>query len=191
MKTKTYPDVTYLKHLAWIAGGIMRANFSTGMKREWKSDETPLTVTDTKINDFVVKSIARDFPEVRVIGEEESNTIEDAEYTIFCDPVDGTIPFSLGLPISTFCISVFEHGKPIIGVIYDPFQERMWFAERGQGSFLWQVPTFCHDPLYKEEWSDKKGDITQVEVSKLSTINRSNICMIWWKGSSYHLHDVC
>jgi Archaeal fructose-1,6-bisphosphatase and related enzymes of inositol monophosphatase family len=186
-----HPDITYLKKLAWRAGGIMKANFCLNMERQWKSDETPVTVTDTAINDLVLELLGKDFPDVRVIGEEGSNTIEDAEYTIFCDPVDGTIPFSLGVPVSTFCISVFEKGEPIIGLIYDPFQERMWFAERGQGAFLWQVPEFHHDPLYKEEWSDKKGDTTRIHVSACNTINRSNISMIWWKGSPYHLHDVC
>ncbi len=182
-----HPDTKYLIELAIPTGLIMRRNFALNMKREWKSDETPITVTDTAINNYVLESMERDFPDVRVIGEEGSNTIDEAEYTVFCDPVDGTIPFSLGIPISTFCISVFEKGKPIIGLIYDPFQDRMWFAEKDRGAWLRTdviVPDLTAGPF-------RTPQVDAVYVSNHPTVNHSNISMIWWKGSPYHLHDVC
>lgn len=179
MKTSLeYPSLTYLKDLATIAGNITRTNFSLGMAREWKSDETPVTAADTQINSMVIESIDRSYPLVQVIGEEGSKIVADARYTVLCDPVDGTIPFSLGLPISTFCISVFEGRKPIMGLIYDPFQDRMWFAEKGQGAWL-------------QTTGLRAQKVGRIKVSERSTVNRSNICMIWWKEAPYHLHDVC
>jgi histidinol-phosphatase len=183
------------------AGEITRKNFALGMKREWKSDETPLTVTDTEINNLVAAWLKEKYPEVSFIGEEGSNIVDGAKYSVFCDPVDGTIPFSLGLPISTFCISVFEDGKPIIGVIYDPFQNRMWSAEKGMGSWLdieCRMSYWDHPEPELIDWSEDQHfngvdskDRMEISVSPHSTVNRSNICMIWWKGSPYHLHDAC
>ena len=101
MKTN-YPDASYLCELAEKCGEIIVANFNLGMKKEWKSDDTPLTVTDTAINREVCAVLLRDYPHICVIGEEESRNVENAEFTVLCDPVDGTIPFSHGIPISTF-----------------------------------------------------------------------------------------
>ncbi|TSC71442.1 MAG: myo-inositol-1(or 4)-monophosphatase, partial [Parcubacteria group bacterium Gr01-1014_70] len=133
-----YPDTSYLCNLATKCGNFIVANFNLGlgMTKERKSDATPLTVTDTTINAEVCACMRRDFPHIQVLGEEESSEIENTEYTVMCDPVDGTIPFSHGLPISTFCISVLHNQMPIVGVIYDPFLGRMWHAEHGGGSFL-------------------------------------------------------
>ncbi|TSC72514.1 MAG: myo-inositol-1(or 4)-monophosphatase [Parcubacteria group bacterium Gr01-1014_70] len=133
-----YPDAPYLCNLAKRCGYVIVANFNLGMKKEWKADNTPLTITDTAINSDVCAAIQRDYPHIRVVGEEESSAskIENPEYIILCDPVDGTIPFSHGLPVSTFCIAVLKDGTPLVGVIYDPFMKRMWHAERTKGSFL-------------------------------------------------------
>lgn len=135
MKTD-YPDAAYLCNLAKRCGDVILSNFNPGMKKEWKSDNTPLTVTDTNINTFVCTTISRDYPHIRIVGEEESHDVENAEYTAICDPVDGTIPFSHGLPISTFCIVILKGHTPLVGVIYDPFMKRMWHATRNKGSFL-------------------------------------------------------
>ena len=40
--------------LALKAGDIMRQNFRIGMDKEWKEDNSPLTVTDLAINDLVI-----------------------------------------------------------------------------------------------------------------------------------------
>ena len=166
-----YPDVAYLSNLASQAGRITLANFEFGMQREWKSDETPLTATDTAINEMVLRSLRCDFPHVHVIGEEGNNNVDGAEYKILLDPVDGTIPFCIGVPVSTFVISVVKENTPLVAVIYDPFTKRRWSAERGKGTWL--------------------NGLHQMSVSKHSTIHRSNICLAWWKTAKYNIHTVC
>ncbi len=166
-----YPKVAYLSNLAMQAGKITLQNFELGMQREWKSDETPLTATDTAINEMVLESLRCDFPHIHVIGEEGNYNVDGAEYKILLDPVDGTIPFSIGVPVSTFVISVVKENTPLVAVIYDPFNKRMWCAERGEGT-----------------WLINSG---RVHVSKHSTVHRANICLSWWKTANYNLHTVC
>ena len=140
MKTN-YPDASYLCDLAKQCGDIIVANFNLGMEKEWKEDRTPLTVTDIAIDNLAHSVIGRDYPHIRIIGEESSEEAPEtasAEYTVLFDPLDGTIPFSHGVPFSTFCIAVLYDGKPIAGVIYDPFGKRMFHATRGKGSFLFK-----------------------------------------------------
>lgn len=178
---KHYPDAAYLLDLAQKAGQIIRANFSLGMLRSWKPDETPLTVTDTAVNQLVLETLGRDFPHVRVLAEEGNSSHESAEFTVMCDPVDGTIPFSLGVPVTTFCISVIAGNTPLSAAIHDPFEGRTWTAEKGKGTVL----RVEGRGLYE------KPTINPVKVSNHQSISLSNSCMIWWQGSQYNLHEVC
>ncbi len=110
------------------------------MKKEWKSDSTPVTQTDLTINTLLIAEITERFPTHSIWGEEESNLKEDAEYLWVCDPIDGTIPFSHGIPICTFSLALVHHGESIVGVVYDPFSDRLFSAEKGKGAFLNDKP---------------------------------------------------
>lgn len=123
----------FAKALAHEAGDIMRKYFLK-TDTEWKQDGTPLTVADTTINRMVIERIAETFPGHSVLGEEESD-MKDSRYTWVCDPVDGTMPYSHGLPISTFSLALCDDGKPVVGVVYDPFMERLFYASVGGGAF--------------------------------------------------------
>ncbi len=135
--------------LAQKAGEIMRQNFQAGMKMEWKSDNSPVTIADLAINKLVIDEITKNFPNHNVKGEEQDNIHTNSEYLWVCDPVDGTIPFSHGLPISTFSLALVKNGESILGVIYDPFMDRLFYAEKGKGSYLNDQPihTSGHDQI--------------------------------------------
>lgn len=126
----------FMAKLAKKAGAIMKKNFTVGMKKEWKKDVTPLTETDTAINSLVLEEIGRAFPVHDVLAEEESRLLRKSEYVWVCDPVEGTIPFSHGIPTSMFALALTKNGLPITGVLYDPFLDRMFLAERGRGTTL-------------------------------------------------------
>lgn len=131
--------MTYKKFaikLAYKAGSIIRKNFSLGMKKSWKTDYTPLTITDLTINKLVLESVKKIYPTHGVIAEEGSHKIKRAEYNWVCDPVDGTIPFSHGMPLCVFSLALVHNGQPILGVIYDPFLKRMLIGEKGKGCRL-------------------------------------------------------
>src|SRR3569833_1197982 len=125
----------FAKELAREAGDIMKSTFVAGTSREWKSDRTPVTIADTKINALVIEKIKALFPDHSVLGEEESHNLGQ-DITWVCDPLDGTMPFSHGVPISVFALALTYKGEPIMGVIYDPFIDRMFYATKGGGAFL-------------------------------------------------------
>lgn len=126
--------------LAYESGEIMRNNFSLGMKKEWKGDNTPLTETDTRINKLVIDTISKHFPDHSILGEEGSKMIESSEYTWVCDPIDGTIPFSHGYPTFVFSLALTKNGESILGVIYDPMLDRLLVAEKGKGATMNNKP---------------------------------------------------
>lgn len=121
--------------IAKQAGDIMRRNFTIGMKKEWKADSTPLTVTDTTVNALVIAEIAKHFPDEGIVGEEQSAE-KSGDYVWVVDPVDGTAPFSHGIPTFVFALALTHKGNPILGVIYDPIMDRLLHAEKGKGTWL-------------------------------------------------------
>lgn len=125
---------TFAVELAKKSGTIIRKNFLLGMKKEWKGDDTPLTATDTAVNALVIESIRHQFPDHGIISEEGGHASGKEEYVWVCDPVDGTIPFSHGMPVCMFLLALVKNGVSILGVAYDPFMDRMYVAERGHGA---------------------------------------------------------
>ena len=51
------------------------------------------------------------------------------------DPMDGTLAFVNGTPGYSVSIAlVAQDGQPLIGVVYDPLEQRLFHAIRGQGA---------------------------------------------------------
>lgn len=123
----------FAKTLAREAGEVMRTHFLQS-ETDWKEDQTPLTIADTSINRMVIERVAQKFPGHSVLGEEESSK-KDSPYAWVCDPVDGTLPYSHGLPIATFSLALCENGVSIVGVVYDPFMDRLFYASSGDGAY--------------------------------------------------------
>lgn len=126
------------KRLAKEAGEIMLGYFNTAASDPTiKSDKTIVTKADTEINARVIEVLAQETSGYSIWGEEESAIIDGAKYTWVCDPVDGTMPFSKAMPISTFSLAlVNESGESVVGVVYDPFQDRLFEAIKGGGAYL-------------------------------------------------------
>ena len=127
----------FAKKLAKEAEEIALKYFSFETDSVWKDDNTPLTQADTEINDLVIKRINEFFPEHSIYGEEKSSIKEKSEYIWVCDPIDGTMQFSNGLPIFTFSIALVNQldGQPVLGVINDPVMKNMYWAVKGGGAY--------------------------------------------------------
>ncbi len=128
----------FAKSLAHDAGVVMKRYFrAQDLKTEWKKDNTPLTIADTTINQQVIDRVKAAYPEHGILGEEAS--YEPKRQLIWVvDPIDGTMPFSLGLPLSMFSLALVDRtdGQAVIGVAYDPQLDHMYTAARGLGAHL-------------------------------------------------------
>ena len=134
------PYIETALELAKEAGKIMLKNFTLNMKKEWKEDGGKpsmfVTETDLVINDLVLKTIKKHYPDHSILSEEGDDFNEAHEYVWICDPVDGTHNFSHGLPTFSFALALVQSGQPILSVILDPFMDRLFHAEKGKGAFL-------------------------------------------------------
>lgn len=164
--------MTHLQDLAKQAGVIIRDGFKCCSKAEseWKEDSTPCTASDVNVNQLVLNFFKKDYPNFSVIAEEGSSE-QESDWVAYCDPIDGTIPYATGLPISTFCLSLVHKGIPVSALIYDPFRDRMYSAEKGKGSFM-------------------NGQ--KLTVSQQRTVDsKTHASVIWWNNSPYNFSETC
>jgi len=127
----------FTKKLAKEAEEIALKYFSFEVENSWKEDYTPLTIADTEINDLVIKRINETYPGHSIYGEEKSYKKEGSQYIWVCDPIDGTMAFSVGLPMFVFSIALVDqsNGQPILGLINDPVMKNMYWAYKGGGAY--------------------------------------------------------
>lgn len=161
MNKASYPDVEFLVDLALDAGEIILRDFRLGMKKAHKRDGTPVTKTDEAINELVIRAFRKNYRHISVAAEEGSRIVPNSEYIVYCDPLDGTGPFTKGIPIMSFVISLNRGNIPLAAVIFDPFLGRMWIASKGRGTFLNGVRT---------------------RVSNHQVLQGSHMYLICWEG---------
>lgn len=121
--------------LAVQASQIMLEHFDSGVTVNIKADNTPVTIADERINQLVIDRITAQYPAHGIIGEEASVEKPDATHQWVCDPIDGTLPYTLGIPTNVFSLALVEHGAPTVAVVADPYMERMYTATVGEGAF--------------------------------------------------------
>ena len=126
----------FAEDIARRAGKVMLEYFKIGMERTLKEDNSPVTEADLKINAMLIQEVTARFPEHSVLSEEGSNLLEKSQYTWVCDPIDGTRMFSHAFPVSTFSLSLVKDGEVLLAVIYDPFCDRLFSAEKGKGTHI-------------------------------------------------------
>lgn len=135
MSEKYQDELAFAVSVAENAGKIMLKYFDGGQQQEIKADGSPVTIADKQINSLVIAELKQSFPNDGLIGEEESTTDYGTGRKWFCDPIDGTIAYTHGVPTSMFSLGLVEAGRPRLGVVYDPYLDRMYTATKAGGSF--------------------------------------------------------
>lgn len=119
--------------LANAAGKVTLPHFRKGVPADHKGGALfdPVTVADKGAEAAIREILTREFPDHGIAGEEFANVNEGADYVWTIDPIDGTRSFILGLPMWGTLIGLTHKGKPLLGVMDQPFiGERFWNDER-------------------------------------------------------------
>ena len=108
---------------------------------EHKDDKSPLTLADKNCNKVIENHLlGTDIPflseEGAIITYSER---KDWEYSWLVDPLDGTKEFVKRNGEFTVNIALIHNGNPIMGVIYVPVKEELYFAMQEIGSYKVRV----------------------------------------------------
>ena len=118
------------KDAAFLAGKEILKVYNQDFNVEYKQDNSPLTIADKNANavieSFLVKS---DIPILSEEGREIPYTErKNCEKLWIVDPLDGTKEFVKRNGEFTVNIALIEAGVPVMGVIYVPVKNVLYFA---------------------------------------------------------------
>lgn len=95
-----------------------------------------VSAADRKAEKILFEELAKARPGYGFVLE-ESGAVEGADksHTWFIDPLDGTTNFLHGLPIFAISIGLAREGQIVAGLVYNPANDDMFIAEKGQGAY--------------------------------------------------------
>jgi inositol-phosphate phosphatase/L-galactose 1-phosphate phosphatase/histidinol-phosphatase len=111
-------------------------HFRSGVVVETKADESPVTVADREAERAMRALIEAEFPDHGIEGEEWGAKAGDGEYIWYLDPIDGTKSFICGVPLFGTLIALVKGGKPVLGVIDQPYTRERWLGVSGRPSTM-------------------------------------------------------
>lgn len=124
-----------------ILRGALDAEISV---REKTGPRDVVTAYDTLVQQHLEQKLHTLRPEAGFLGEEGLDIPHGGERFII-DPIDGTMNFSRGYRRSCISVALEREGQIVLGAVYDPYQDELFWAERGQGAFLNGRPVHVSD----------------------------------------------
>ena len=117
------------------AGAVLSARFGkVGYKQKRRADL--VTAADLESQRVILDAIMRAHPGDDFKAEEDEVKLTGAEHVWVIDPLDGTTNYAHGYPVSCVSIGLLRRGAPLLGGVFDPFRDELFFAEKGKGAFL-------------------------------------------------------
>ncbi len=133
------------------------------MEVTYKDGEMPLTAADRASNEIIVSALKKEFPTYAVLSEEEKD--DKARLGNDCcfvvDPLDGTKEFIKRNGQFTVNIALSYRHESVMGVIYAPATDELYYAARGAGAFM--------------DAGEKKGE--RIHVSDCVDLKKARLVM--------------
>ncbi len=134
------PTLFELKSWALQAGEILRAGVGQEHRIRHKGTVDLVTEMDQRSEDFLVKEIRAHYPDHSILTEESGSLAGLDSHCWYIDPLDGTTNYAHGLPIFAVSLAYAENGEMQVGVVYDPMQDELFWAEKGGSAWLNDQP---------------------------------------------------
>lgn len=152
------------------AGREILEVYSTDFEVEKKGDNSPLTIADMNSHRIIVKYLKETGSSsdntIPILSEEGKDISYEKrkgwEYFWLVDPLDGTKEFIKRNGEFTVNIALIHHGKPIIGIIYIPVRDRLYFSAQGIGAYRVSHASRC---IYRIS-----NDLSNIKTQGLSIL---------------------
>lgn len=154
-------DINAILEIAVEAGkAILKVYNEEDFEVSLKTDASPLTKADKIANDLICRELKRLYPEIPIISEEGKNIPyeERKNWELYwcVDPLDGTKEFIKRNGEFTVNIALIRNNVPVLGVIYIPVQNLLYYADEAIGSWK-QTPGAAAERIVavnkKDNWT--------------------------------------
>lgn len=104
---------------------------------EYKGKNDLVSYVDKEAEKLLVAGLSQLVPEAGFITEEGTAEKGRAEkYNWVIDPVDGTTNYVHGIPLYSISVALMERDEVILGVIYEPNRDEMFYSIKGNKAYL-------------------------------------------------------
>ena len=113
-------------------------SYSQDIEYKKDSGNSPVTAADYEADQYLANFLGGEFPHDGWLSEETVDTYDriDKKRVWIIDPLDGTKEFIQKIPEFSVSISLVESNIPVVGVIYNPISDEMFYAQKNKGAFL-------------------------------------------------------
>lgn len=95
-----------------------------------------VTQVDITVQNFLKEELFILAPDIQFLGEETGLQNMEADSFWILDPVDGTTNLMHNYQHSVVSLALCQQDEIVMGIVYDPFREDVFYAMKGKGSFL-------------------------------------------------------
>ena len=120
------------------AGRLIRESIDRPHKIRYKrhSRINLVTAVDRQADRLIRATIRRRFPSHDFLTEESTPTGHGSAYKWIIDPLDGTTNYAHHFPQVGVSIGLEFKSQIVLGGVYDPFRDELFWAEKGRGAWL-------------------------------------------------------
>ena len=109
--------------------------------REKSSHVDLVTLYDPMVQEFLRSRLQTLLPEAGFLGEEDAtHDIAGRRQLFIVDPIDGTTNFVRRLHYSNISVALAHDGQVEYAVVYDPFADELFSAQKDGGAFCNGLP---------------------------------------------------
>jgi myo-inositol-1(or 4)-monophosphatase len=132
------PQLNTAVNAALLAGKSIMRFYSRldNLKITSKGFNDYVSEADQEAEKIITEVLIKAYPQYKITAEESGSNDINSEYEWFIDPLDGTTNFIHGIPQFAVSIGLCKNKIPIIGVVYDPFKNELFCAEKGKGALM-------------------------------------------------------
>ncbi len=102
----------------------------------FKNNKDLVTLVDKKVENHIIRTIREKYPSHDIFGEETGKTGSGSDFLWIIDPIDGTTSFYHQQPFYAVSIALEKKKETILGAVYLPWFNELFYAQKGRGAFL-------------------------------------------------------
>ncbi|MBC8450130.1 MAG: inositol monophosphatase [Chloroflexi bacterium] len=120
------------------AGELLCEWLHASLTIQHKGPRDLVTEADLAAQALITERLQASFPGHAIWAEEgDAATVgAGADYTWIVDPLDGTNNYSRRHPTFAVSIALAQGSEVLLGVVYEPLRDFLFYGQRGQGAFV-------------------------------------------------------
>jgi myo-inositol-1(or 4)-monophosphatase len=135
-------DAALLRDTVREAGALALSLFRTELKNWTKGASSPVSEADIRVNDLIEGRLRSATPDYGWLSEESADDEQRLGKRLvwIVDPIDGTRGYLAGREDWCVSVALVENASPVLAAVFAPASDEFFFAVRGQGATLNDVP---------------------------------------------------